>query len=280
MGYAHAIEQQIEAARVFRSPNGLALFKHVFEGREGMQGVDISAIRDDVVSMLQHAEPFAVAAHLSDVLVEASSGIPDFRFFMNTTPCPDGWVYFEKPLPLVPVSGVQAIAWTATVSPTGIPALQLFFFSERINHHYSCVLPFWATTVHEGTPWREMAEGRNATQLLGFAIAFFEWIRQSVLVTSTRAISNRGVNKRIAAELKYEPVVRVVELRRREYPQHDEAHHASIEWSCQWLVRGHWRSQYFPASGEHRPLWINPHIKGPDDKPLRTSRTIAYEVVR
>jgi hypothetical protein len=69
--------------------------------------------------------------------------------------------------------------------------------------------------------------------------------------------------------------VRVLHLRRleREHgaPQ-DEA--ASREYTCRWMVRGHWRQQWYPSRGVHRPIWINPHIKGPDDKPLRTGETV------
>ena len=69
--------------------------------------------------------------------------------------------------------------------------------------------------------------------------------------------------------------VRVLHLRRleREHgaPQDDAA---SREYSCRWMVRGHWRQQWYPSRGVHRPIWINPHIKGPDGKPLRTGETV------
>ncbi|SFV65451.1 hypothetical protein MNB_SV-13-991 [hydrothermal vent metagenome] len=29
-----------------------------------------------------------------------------------------------------------------------------------------------------------------------------------------------------------------------------------------WLVRGHWRNQYHPKSGVHKPKWIDPHFRG------------------
>jgi hypothetical protein len=103
---------------------------------------------------------------------------------------------------------------------------------------------------------------------------------QKIATVSPRLVGNRQARKRFAKQLGHEPLVRVVELRRREYQQHDEAHDASVEYSCQWLVRGHWRQQYFPASGEHRPLWIAPHIKGDPSKPLKPPRTTVYKVVR
>ncbi|MBW6432206.1 hypothetical protein KZ829_00400 [Actinoplanes hulinensis] len=69
--------------------------------------------------------------------------------------------------------------------------------------------------------------------------------------------------------------VRVLHLRRLER-DHEAAQDdsASREYTCRWMVRGHWRQQWYPSRGVHRPIWINPHIKGPDGKPLRTGETV------
>lgn len=40
------------------------------------------------------------------------------------------------------------------------------------------------------------------------------------------------------------------------------------EYSCRWLVRGHWRKL---ASG--KLTWVKPYVKGPEDKPLRIRET-------
>jgi hypothetical protein len=43
------------------------------------------------------------------------------------------------------------------------------------------------------------------------------------------------------------------------------------EYTVRWMVRGHWRNQaYGPNRQLRRPVWINPHIKGPHDKPFKT----------
>lgn len=68
--------------------------------------------------------------------------------------------------------------------------------------------------------------------------------------------------------------VRVISLRR----QHSEAHDASktsmAEWSCRWAVRGHWRNQFYPSKGTNRTIWIDPYVKGPDNKPFRATTSI------
>lgn len=46
--------------------------------------------------------------------------------------------------------------------------------------------------------------------------------------------------------------------------------------SVRWWVRGHWRSQpYGPRRSLRRPVWIDPHVRGPEGAPLRSpSRTV------
>lgn len=60
--------------------------------------------------------------------------------------------------------------------------------------------------------------------------------------------------------------VNVVKLRKIER-RRDETGEL-VDWTHRWLVSGHWRQQWYPGSQEHRPIWISPHIKGPEDKPL------------
>lgn len=77
------------------------------------------------------------------------------------------------------------------------------------------------------------------------------------------------------------PVVRVVRLRRIETRQRAEDSPAPVDWSCQWVVRGHWRQQPCgPKKSERRTTWVMPYTKGPEDKPLRPPRATVFAVVR
>ncbi|WP_261568241.1 hypothetical protein [Frankia gtarii] len=69
--------------------------------------------------------------------------------------------------------------------------------------------------------------------------------------------------------------VRLIHLRRATREQGAPADEGGArEYTCRWMVRGHWRQQWYPSRGVHRPLWINPHLKGPEDRPLRTGETV------
>lgn len=61
--------------------------------------------------------------------------------------------------------------------------------------------------------------------------------------------------------------VLVVRLRReRSKPTEDE--HGPANYSHRFIVSGHWRNQWYPASHEHRQIWISPYVKGGEDLPL------------
>ena len=63
---------------------------------------------------------------------------------------------------------------------------------------------------------------------------------------------------------------RILDLRTKERATPVDGDHRSVAWSKRWGVRGHWRNQ--PYGPRHDPsyrlTWIDPYIKGPDDKPL------------
>jgi hypothetical protein len=75
------------------------------------------------------------------------------------------------------------------------------------------------------------------------------------------------------------PEVSVINLRRKqlvsdEDVERDQAHQAR-EWQHQWVVKGHWRSQpYGEGRKLRRPVYIHPHIKGPEDKPLLDNKKV------
>lgn len=49
------------------------------------------------------------------------------------------------------------------------------------------------------------------------------------------------------------------------------------QWKQRWLVRGHYRAQWYPSTSSHKVIWVAPYLKGPDGAPLRPQ---TYAVVR
>lgn len=76
------------------------------------------------------------------------------------------------------------------------------------------------------------------------------------------------------------PEVSVVTLRRGEHKEYDSDHVPQHrEWSCQWIVNGHWRKPS-PLMKEPRPVYVRPHVKGDPTKELRAPRELVYAVTR
>lgn len=91
-------------------------------------------------------------------------------------------------------------------------------------------------------------------------------------------LHNKGQMKRIRKEVGDIPDLRVVTLRKRE-PTY-EGDSRAVDWQHRWIVAGHWRRQWFPAARDHRPVYIQPYLKGPEDRPLLGPREAIYRAIR
>jgi len=85
-------------------------------------------------------------------------------------------------------------------------------------------------------------------------------------------VGGRGERRRVQREL---PSLRVLRLGTGATVS---ARHESstVEWTKRWMVRGHWRLQPYGPVGQktHKPIWIDPYVKGPEDKPLDVRPTV------
>jgi hypothetical protein len=91
------------------------------------------------------------------------------------------------------------------------------------------------------------------------------------LVRSEPFTAPRAARRRIArTDPHLDPTVRYIDLRRTraEPDRSDEQRTGTREYRHRWVVRGHWRNQWYPSRNDHRPIWIDPHFAGPEDKPL------------
>jgi hypothetical protein len=128
--------------------------------------------------------------------------------------------------------------------------------------------PVFATMPpeHPDQVYASMAEDRRRLMAL--------WLlsRQEGLATST---INRPKNKSAVkrwARSQLDPEVRVVQLRHVPPSDAGAADQPGRTYRHRWAVSGHWRNQAFgEAYAQHRPIYINPYLKGPEDAPLLVS---------
>jgi len=108
-----------------------------------------------------------------------------------------------------------------------------------------------------------------------FILASCIWMSQEIVEQSTGHVE-RHLGKRLQREhkLSNRPTgVKVIALRRRA-ARHgtdvEPSSESSREYSVQWVVGGHWRNQpHGPGRSARKLVYINPYIKGPEDKPLK-----------
>jgi hypothetical protein len=92
------------------------------------------------------------------------------------------------------------------------------------------------------------------------------------LTRSEHLTAPRPARRRIArTDPNLDPTVRYIDLRRARTEPTDhttDQHTSGRHYRHRWIVRGHWRNQYYPSRGDHRPIWIDPHLAGPEHLPL------------
>lgn len=115
--------------------------------------------------------------------------------------------------------------------------------------------------------------------LLTFA-SCLTFLEQRILIAPQQR-AERATRKRLEREgFIHEPLVRVVELRRKQTKSEHHGESDPVEWSHQWIVSGHWRQQWYPSLSSNQPIWVMPYVKGPEDKPLKPPRAKVFAVVR
>jgi hypothetical protein len=101
------------------------------------------------------------------------------------------------------------------------------------------------------------------------------------LATQVQHTTDRGTRRRAERNNQVAPpVIRVITLRRLEAARQRQPNPEAIDWRWQWEVRGHWRDQWYPSEGVHKPKFIEAYIKGPPDKPLKPGALKLFTAVR
>ncbi len=127
----------------------------------------------------------------------------------------------------------------------------------------------------------EPSTARNRL-LVRFVMAAGVWLKQRIVVISSGHVE-RHRRKQLIRENDAPIIgdVKVVQLRRAESnPVSSIESGDPVEWSCRWIVSGHWRNQYHASTGRHELQYILPYVKGPADKPLKVPAQTVYSVSR
>jgi|SRR5580765_4718994 len=309
--YSEALEQQVHQLGLWESNYGVNRARAVSAGMPKPEQTQMM-----IVEMLRNAQTYFVACDLAAGLAASTESLPNTVIGHDTLPHQTGWLWLEQPLTIEGLhlwderdhkdAQLRAVAWTESfIQPTGRvytafqgPApedcphgLGLFGFFEcgHNDHQPSPELIHFDTWLlgdrleHLGPDLTGEYE-LDQTQLLvlfvrKFFLSFSLFAAQKI-VTFESLHLERHAKRRLAHQgWSSDPLVRVVKLRRADHSA-SSSESSESEWSCQWIVRGHWRQQFYPSKHTNHPLWITPYVKGPEDKPLKPPRATVFAVVR
>ncbi len=297
----------------------VAIWEAVTEQREkaGERFTDDLAMRhSDELALLNTAllngESYYWSSAMLDIIQEAARSIPTtWSLAREHLSSVSGFFYFSKEVK----PGLKAISWNVATSnqdeepdpergqitvihlpdeSQGMPpdfnaVLLMSFLSNPVSGRPLPTITSWY--VGESLQDWKIAAAKRAIRInadpssfdldyesLKLFAAMLSFLQQRIMVP-TRVSVSRPAFKRIArTERMTESVVNVIKL--RSIIRHSTAGEGEpVDWQCRWIVRGHWRDQWYPSLGKHQPIFISPFIKGPEDKPLKDAKKL-FAVVR
>lgn len=238
-------------------------------------------------SDLQGATTYQVTSEMVALAKAIQHASPDSaEITPGELPSDSGFMWLDKPVPRpseddhgLPPLEFHAISWQL-VPEQGIR--MMLEDGESVIYKQPAVrIREWGYTSNLKTEPRPLYLIGQTTLALGGSIhtrmpahLFLRtlWLLMGMeIVTSTTEQPDRHGRKRASA-LRHQNI-HVIHLRRhKKTAAHDEPHR-QIDWSCTWIVRGHWR--HAPdhgtfADGRTR-TWVKPYLKGPDGAPLKAS---------
>lgn len=286
--YSEVLDKQLGLRNWTLSPEGCEFLYHygkqaLVEDAEGWLSKDETGrmlLKDfgpggaalvTVVLEATASDPYYWSAEMTDMLSEIRGSLPTTTLRQEMLPTRTGFVSFAKPI----------------ATPTGYNPITGFawlwagwgcMFIPFADHPYHPGLP----TPRGAFPW-EWGENHDQCRMVNdvnddAALAFGRSIVATALlllnqriVMASRERADRGTRRRMQKAGMPQEEVQVVKLRAHVYEGvcDDTGTPDAPQWSCRWMVRGHWRQQFYPSDKSHRPKWILPYIKGPDDKPLQ-----------
>lgn len=314
--YDIALESQVDWSLFWTSDAGRRLFHGlglaVSKQRKEKGERQFAEMVDHETDELQlvllpviHGECYYWSREMLNVVQAAAESLPDSWSLMQShIPSVSGFFYFNTPLG----KGEQAFGWSVLSVESNTPVavlhtstdgtmpdfntVALTIFVKNPDPAFSRPLPC-RTTISVGESlrdWKLEAVRHAATinadvsefsdyyeniRLFGTMLCF---IQQRILVPSRWDVS-RATRRRIERYYpQREPVINIVRLRSTIH-RSPEGPNELVDWTCRWIVRGHWREQWYPSLKKHQPKWITLYIKGPEDKPLKDPRRL-FAVVR
>lgn len=250
----------------------------------------------DWQSFLKSARPFYWSTQTANLVSAASESYPlvaedaiDLRTVTQSTPPPSylpkrlsGFCVFQSPCLWMTLNGssrpLSALGWHV-----GIQAekRELCLSVRGVMWRGGRAVPVWWSDGGSAGPMDSNVDETFSIERLTFTkwICTAAMFIEQEILTVSNDVPGRAFRKR-CERAEIAPTCHVVSLRKEIYDDRENADVSNVEWSHRWIVRGHWRNQYFPTRNARAPIWIHPHVKGPADKPFSEELPVVYAVRR
>lgn len=256
-------------------------------------------------TILGTGETYAVTSEIVEVLQQAAPSMPTHILHADDLPSPHGFVWLETPIVCPDVKGrmlvIKAFGWQRTNIQTARPD-GTFDAEDNGAYQPSAIMLAWTDPddPRDHMYGQMMADGERPEDAMGAPhgllsmiagifpfegdwTELFEDDRPDLTLgrfwmTLLRFLGERWIGidhvrpdrhqaKRAVKRLDRVPTIKVIHLRRAA-ARDSESGDGNVEWTHRWIVRGHWRNQWYPALGVHKPRWIAEYVKGPEGAPL------------
>lgn len=279
-----AFDRQMELWRFTRSPEGMswliAAYRHATSALSPDTQKLAASLYENENDKLFSADPVFVSAEMCEVVEAASASFKPEPLLPTDLLTQFGFVLYEKPFEVKDrfnePTTIAAISWSPMMVDLKDDDVRMDGIALTIYAVAHPDAPVRILPMHLTPWWFSMSFGGNEVDENDVPTGAEWWwkIAQTTLRLMQQRISARhGMRpdracRREAVRRGFgEREVVVVRLRRESGPGSEEPA-SDANYSHRFIVSGHWRNQWYPASGLHRQIWISPYVKGDESLPL------------
>lgn len=313
--YQDVIEELFWVNNTFQNPGTVRFFNKVILGdviMKTMAGTDAAESEFEVTEfvtrrLLDTAAPYFIDTHVHELVQSAAVSLPlSTRITESMWPTPSGYARWQDTSSPKSLKSV-GFGWTYLVMPDNVLAIgkesnigRALFMVNLAGiypplRRLSCA-PVGLLEWYQGLSIGEMLDLYREQEVMKnhddytvvenafrYAASLALFMEQEIFV-HTRSPADRTTRRRlehshgaakVAKQIRDCLVVRL----RRVYHPHQNDHDTPRDHDFRWWVAGHWRVLY-RGLDKQRTVWVRPHIKGPDDKPVKAPSMRVFEVSR
>lgn len=262
-------ELRAQLAQQFRDPDAA---QRMFPKGSDPTGPDLQDVGRGFAEITEQAEMFHVSEGMAALAAKAAETLERFPLHHEDVPCDAGLIVFDGATPYESrhdcacTTELRGIAWYVHAGGVFvIPAVLTHGHHHRGRSIEMDFGMFFRIEFNDNVQEVRAAEEGPFFNIFGLLLT--AWLLMQQTLARTEQMEPDRPTRRRLRRIGAEPgSVRVITLRRPK--SSSEPGESDREYHHQWIVRGHWRNHWHPKRQVHRPVWIAPHIKGPEGAPL------------